>query len=151
MATFFEPRSSLDGDLTSSLMEFVVSNAVRVTKGFAVTLVNGYVELCSANQPLLGVAAETILGNTSSVKVAVYTNPNIIYYNDADGNNAQVNDIGQAYQVSGSRRIDQSTGSDAEGAALTTYQFILVKTDPDGDGDLSKGLFKPFNSQLGSL
>ncbi len=150
MARYFEPRGSITGDLTQHMQEFVVSNAVVVTRGFAVTLVNGYLELCGTNQPLLGVAAETVTGDTNSVKVQVYTDPNMLYYNDADGNLGQVNDVGQVYQVSGSRRIDQSTGSDAEGAALTTYQFILVKTDPDSDSDLSEGLFKPFNHQLAS-
>lgn len=150
MARYFEPRGSVVGDLTENLQEFVVSNAVRVTKGFALTLVSGYVELCAANEPLLGVAAENKLGNTSSAKVKVHTDPNMLYYNDADANLGQVNDIGTVYQVSGSRRIDQSTGTAAEGATLTTYQFILVKTNPDGDNDLSEGSFKPYNSQLSS-
>lgn len=143
----FEPRGSITGDLTSAIQEFIVSNGVTCTKGYAVTLWNGYLENVAANQPLLGVAAETVKGTTASVKCGVYCDPNILYYNDADGNNANA-DVGQAYQVTASRRIDQSTGLDAEGANLTKYQFILVKTDPDGDADRSKGLFKPFNSQL---
>ena len=150
MARYFEPRSSLIGDLTQNLQEFVVSNGVIATQGFALTLTSGYAELCGTNEPLLGIAAETVTGNTSSAKVKVFTDPNILYYNDADGNLGQVDDIGKVYQLTGSRRIDQSAAAAAEGASLTTYQFILVKTNPDGDNDLSEGLFKPHSPQLNS-
>jgi len=137
----FEPRGSLTGDLTEALTNFIVSNTVIVTKGNSVTLVAGFVENASGDvaEDVLGVAASTVTGTSASVEVGVYCDPNLLYYNDADGDLATA-DLGKVYRtLAGGAQIDQSTG-----AADSTQQYILVKTDPDGDGDKSKGLFKPY-------
>ena len=150
----FEPRSSTVGDLIEALTPFVVSNAVVITAGNAVTLVNGYVENLEAGERLLGVASKTITGTSSSATVGVYCDPNITYYNDADDDLAQA-DVGKIYKTvvaSGKMKIDESEAADiSTGASCTAsaeYAFILVERDPDDDGDASKGLFKPYNSQL---
>ena len=138
----FIPRNSITGDSTGALTHFVVSNGVTITQGYAVTLVGGYVEvIANTGEALLGVAAETVTGDGSK-KVGVHTDPNTIYYNDADGNLAQA-DVGKVYRTTAGFKIDQSTG-----AVNTAYPFILVGIDPDGDGDASKGLFKPYRTQL---
>lgn len=142
----FEPRSSITGDLTQALTYFRVSNGITVTKGNAVALILGYVENHAGTvaEELLGVAASTVTGTAASIEVGVYCDPNILYYNDADGSLA-VADLGKVYRpTAGGAQIDQSTGS-----ANSTQDFILVKNDPDGDQDASKGLFKPFKTLLG--
>jgi len=142
----FEPRGSLSGDLTQATFPFIVSNGVTVTAGNAVTLVSGYVEnLGATDKDVLGVAIETVTGSSASVEVGVLCDPNIVYYNDADGDVAQA-DIGKTYLVatsSGKQSIDQSTGQ-----TTTAYPFVLLKKDPDGDKDASKGLFKIYRSQI---
>ena len=148
----FEPRGSSVGDLVQALTPFVVSNGVLVTAGNAVTLVNGYLENLAAGERLLGVASETITGTSSSATVGVYCDPDITYYNDADDDLAQA-DVGKIYKTtvaSGKMKIDESEATEAAVGAVTSaaYSFILVERDPDGDGDASKGLFKPYNSQL---
>jgi len=153
MAVKFEPRSSIAGDLTQALSYFKLSNAVVVTMGDALTIVNGFVERldkaqAGVNQYLLGVAAETLTGTSASAEIGVYCDPNLLYYSDADGDLATA-DIGKIYCVTtGANRIDQSTAKAA--TTNTTFPFILVKTDPDGDNDASKGLFKPYHTLLGS-
>lgn len=137
----FEPRGSITGDLTEALTNFIVSNGVTVTKGNAVSLVNGFVENLNGlvNEDLLGVAASTVKGTSASVEVGVYCDPNILFYNDADANLATA-DLGKIYRtLAGGAQIDGSTG-----AANSTQQFVLVGKNPDGDGDRSKGLFKPY-------
>jgi hypothetical protein len=145
----FEPRGSLSGNLTQATFPFIVSNGVLVTAGNAVALVSGYVENIDAidggDVGVLGVAVETVTGNSSSATCAIICDPNVVYYNDADGNVAQA-DIGKVYQTviaSGKMKIDQSTG-----AATSGNKFVLIKKDPDDDKDASKGLFKIYTSQL---
>lgn len=69
------------------------------------------------------------------IRAVVCTDPNVLYYNDADDSLAQAQ-VGTYYDVvAASDQIDQSTTS-------TTGQFVLLEIDPDGDADASKGLFK---------
>lgn len=144
----FEPRGSLSGDLTSATFPFIVSNAVVVTAGNAVVLHAGYVEnaiYAQSDVGILGVAVETVTGSAASATVAVLCDTNVVYYNDANGSVAQA-DVGKIYQIalsSGKMAINQSTGN-----ANTAGDFVLIKKDPDGDKDASKGLFKIYKSQL---
>ena len=138
----FEPRGSLAGDLTQATFPFIVSNGHTVTAGNAVCLVEGYLESLSPTDDasgVLGVAVGTVTGNSSSATVGVICDPNVVYFNDADGSLAQA-DLGKVYKVvtaSGKMSIDQSTG-----ATTSANHFVLIKKDPDGDRDASKGLFK---------
>ena len=140
----FVPRGTIAGDAPGATFGFVVSSGVIVTVGNVVTLVSGYVEnIADTGEPVLGVAAGTVTGNGTN-KVQVYTDPNLIFYNDSDGTLAQT-DVGKVYRTTASKKIDQSTG-----AVNTAYAFVLVGVDPDGDADASKGLFKIYRSQLAS-
>ena len=144
----FEPRGSLSGDLTSATFPFIVKNGDYVTAGNAVALHAGFVETAIYAQSdvgILGVAVENVVGNAASATVLVLCDTNVVYYNDANGDIAQV-DVGKIYQVavsSGKMSINQSTGTDD-----TAGDFVLIKRDPDGDKDKSKGLFKIYKSQL---
>ena len=69
-------------------------------------------------------------------EVVVDPSGSILWYNDADGDLAQAQ-VNALYDVlAGADQIDQSSVEDTSG------QFQLVSIDPDGDADLSKGLFR---------
>lgn len=147
ISTLMEPWGSIAGDLTEHLLKFRVSSLVTVTKGYPVIMKNGYLERVDGVvlEDIWGVAAETVKGNTTSAKCAIYTDPNILYANDADAVMAFA-DVGKVYRIlaSGSR-IDQSTG-----VANTTQAFVLLKVDPYEENDMSAGLFKIYRSAFWS-
>lgn len=64
-----------------------------------------------------------------------------LWYNDADGDFAQTN-LFQFFDVANGNQVTQGSASDANG------EVQLIKLDPDGDGDLSKGLFRVNESQF---
>lgn len=87
--------------------------------------------------------------NTTVDKVLarVIVDPNMEYYNDADGSLAQA-DIGTYHDlVAASDQIDQDTGSTGQ-EGDNTNGWILLEIDPHNDGDASKGIFKNVKSQL---
>ena len=65
-----------------------------------------------------------------------------LWYNDADGDLARTNLLQCFDVVAASGQIDNTSASDSNG------QFQLVQLDPDGDGDLSKGLFRIAEGEL---
>lgn len=81
---------------------------------------------------------------TRNVKGTVRLDPAgvLYYYNDADGDLAATNELQFFDNNASGNQITQSTASDSNG------QWQLVKRDPDGDADLSKGLFRINESQF---
>lgn len=144
ITTVMEPWGSLAGDLTEHLLHFRVSSLVTITKGYPVQLINGYLEPMDgtvADDDVAGVAAETVAGTTASAKCAIYTDPNILYANDADATLAFA-DVGKVYRVLADKgQIDGSTG-----LVQSDQAFILVKVDPYEENDFSAGLFKIYSS-----
>ena len=67
---------------------------------------------------------------------------NYLFYNDSSGTLGTGN-LGQFFSVADEDQIDQSSATDT-----AVEQFRLVELDPDGDGDLSKGLFQVAESQF---
>ncbi len=65
-----------------------------------------------------------------------------LYFNDADSTLAQTN-LFQFFDVANGNQVTVSTASDANG------QVQLIELDPDGDADVSKGLFKICENQYG--
>lgn len=65
-----------------------------------------------------------------------------LFYNDADGDFAQTN-LFQMFDVANGNQVTQGSAGDANG------QVQLLKLDPDGDGDASKGLFRIAENQFG--
>ena len=142
----FLPQCSIVGDLTEALTYFVASSGITITKGNAVVLTGGYVENHNGTvaDRLLGVVAETVTGTSASLEVGVYCDPNIIYHNDADGD-LTIDDVGKVFRVTaGGTQIDESTAT-----SESSTQFVLIKRDPDGNGDASTGWFKPYVTLLG--
>jgi len=146
----FRPYGSLAGDLTQATFPFVVSNGIKITAGNAVNLVGGYLENCALNDTVgvLGVAAETVTGNTTAgTTCGVFTDPNLVYYNTTQTllELAQ-SSVGKCFKIatqSGKQYISLTAG-----AVNSGYAFICLKINPDGDGDQTKGLWKIYKGQL---
>lgn len=64
-----------------------------------------------------------------------------LWFNDADGDFAQTN-LFQFFDVANGNQVTQGSAGDANG------QVQLIQLDPDGDGDLSKGLFRLNENQF---
>ena len=75
-------------------------------------------------------------------RVALTVSANSKWYNDASGNFAQTDLFKHFDLVAGGDQVDQGTGSDASGIVQ------LIEIDPDGDGDLSKGIFVFVETQI---
>lgn len=151
----FQPRGTLAGDLTQATLPFIVSNAVTVTAGNAVTLVNGYLENIASTSTtgILGVAAETVKGTSTSLTCAVYCDPNLVYYNTAE-TALVITSVGKVFKVattSGKQYISATSG-----AVNSANHFIMLKRDPDDTENTKSGLFKiyggiTFNKTLAGL
>ena len=76
-------------------------------------------------------------------EITVDVGGHLLWYNDADADQARTNDY-QFFDVNAAgNQVTQSTASDANG------QVQLISRDPDGDADLSKGLYRIVEHQLG--
>lgn len=87
-------------------------------------------------------AAASDNATVDKVVARVIIDPQMTYYNDADGALAQAQ-VGTYYELlAASDQVDQSE--------TTTYsaQLILLEIDPHNDSDASKGIFKIVESQL---
>ena len=87
-----------------------------------------------------------------NIKIQVHLDParEILWFNNANDDFAQTN-LFQGFGIttdftSGSHRIDQATANDATNQSTSEMQ--LIKLDPDGDGDASKGLFRFVMTQI---
>jgi len=69
------------------------------------------------------------------VKAQVVVDTNALWYNDSAGDTAAA-DIAKFFDLTDQDQIADQNGHDTAGA------FILIKRDPDGDADASKGIFK---------
>lgn len=76
-----------------------------------------------------------------NVKALVVADKEALFYNDTAGDLAAA-DILKFFDLTDQDQIADQNGADNAGA------FILVKRDPDGDGDASKGIFKIAESEL---
>lgn len=75
------------------------------------------------------------------VKAKVIVDENSLWYNDAAGD-LVVADEFKYFDITSATQIADQNGNDTAGA------FLLVRRDPDGDADASKGLFKIAESYL---
>ena len=176
-ANYFEPRIHLSGVEHPAALNFRLANSATLTIGDVVRInTAGLLVRCAAGDAVLGVLAGVVdendinpfsfsyVNNTGATlthddtvvtasdnstrthylkgKVIVDVGGTILYYNDSSDTLAQTN-VGQFFDHdSDADQIDVSTASDTSG------QFQLVVLDPDGDSDVSKGLFRVSEPQL---
>jgi hypothetical protein len=165
-------RKSLNGLEHPATMEFLLGDSAEYTIGDAVYLgTDGALDNCGVGSTyapvgiLVGIvdkngtnifsprasgttgatltADDTVTTSSSNVstykiKGQVIVDPagTCLFYNDTNGSLSQTM-VGSCFDMtSGGDRVDQGTTTDG------TAVFQLLEIDPDGDGDLSKGLFR---------
>ena len=141
-------------------LEVVGANSVVIQKGDVIRVnTGGFGALFTAGDLVLGIVDGVVDANglnvtpdsgtldtwtmasdnqTVALKKIQYT-PAIqdyLFYNDADADLARTN-LFQYFPLNDENDVDGTTGSDA-----TINTVRLIQLDPDGDGDLSKGLFQ---------
>lgn len=83
----------------------------------------------------------TNLAKNLKGQVALDVSGQILWYNDSDSTLAQTNLL-QFFDAANGNQVTVSTASDANG------QVQLLQIDPDGDADVSKGLFRLNETQF---
>lgn len=172
----FEYRGQLNGAENPITLEVPIGNSATVKVGDAVKLVafasGGGLTRATAGEEILGILTGIVDKNgidldntstnnydgtwTSSTKTYVASADNMtdkeirglvvvdkdaLWYNDAAGNLAAA-DILKFFDLADQDQVADQDGADNAGA------MILIKRDPDGDGDASKGIFKIAESEL---
>ena len=163
MAGFAYRKNLLTKD-APTILRFIIDNSDVVSIGDAMSInTDGHAILGAASDEILGIAVgvvdknglpiapdsgttdtytmdsdnETVDQNEVEVVVDKYS----LFYNDSSGTLATTN-LMQFFDLTDEDQINQGTASDASG------QFQLISLDPDGDGDVSKGLFRIAESVL---
>ena len=166
----FEYRGQLSGAQDPVTLPIIIGNSQTIKVGDAVKMVafasGGGVYRATATEEIVGVCVGIVDANgidldntdpnnydgtwTSSsktylssadnmtdktVKALVVVDKEALWYNDSAGTLA-VADEYKFFDVADQDQIANQDGADNAGA------FILIKRDPDGDGDASKGIFK---------
>ena len=170
-------RKSLIGQEAPSVMDIIIAGSATLTVGGLVRINNaGLVVPCLTTEVVGGVlvgivdqkgvsafspraqgtSGATITGDdtivtasdnatnaTKNLKAQVIIDPAgcLLYYNDADTTLAQTN-LFQFFDVDLGTQVTVGGASDSNG------QVQLMQIDPDGDGDVSKGLFRINESQF---
>jgi hypothetical protein len=161
----FQFRKTLGGSETPNLFYFIIDNSDTISIGDAVMLnSDGHVVVATSGEEILGIV-QAVVSHTyhlpidpdsgyletytvdddnetvDMVEAAVIIDKNALFATDTSGTLATTN-LMQFFDLTDEDTINQGSASD------TTGQFQLVGLDPDGDGDVSKGLFKIAESML---
>lgn len=172
----FQYRGQLNGAENPVTQDVVIANSATVTVGDVVTMTalgsGGGCSRAAAGNRVLGVVVGIVdnngidLDNTSTsnydgtytsssqtyaassnnktnklVKAKVNIDKYSIFYNDTAGDLAAADDF-KYFDLADQDQIADQNGHDTAGA------FLLIKRDPDGDGDASKGLFVTTESYM---
>lgn len=175
MANEFQYRGQLNGAENPVVLDVLVGNSDAVVVGRAVkldTLSNGGgIIAATAGSRILGILVGLTdkngidLDNTKQVhsgtwvastqtftaaadnmtvdgiRGKVVVDKDALWYNDAAGD-LVVADEYKFFDVANAYQVGDQNGHDSAGA------LMLIKRDPDGDGDASKGIFKIAESNL---
>lgn len=161
MAGFFF-RQQIDGTNSYAQMELLAAASVVFQVGDLIRVNNaGTASLATAGDLILGVVTGVVDKNgikldpdAGSTDIYTMASDNVtnaaknykvqyipalqqyLFYNDADDTLAQTN-LFQYFNLNDENDVDVASPSDS---TLSTVR--LIKIDPDGDGDASKGLFQ---------
>lgn len=139
-----------------TLRHFLIKAAEVITKGDFLTFddTTGKVDVAAADEPLLGIASETITGNSGGTnKVEVQPcRPGDLYLMDNDNTTetfAQT-DVGEWHAITGTTGAQQiDTNADSAAPSSSAGQLVCLEYNPQGyeggiyDSDTSIGLYTP--------
>ena len=156
----FTFRKSLQGAQEVAQLDLIGANSVVFQVGDLIRVnTSGFAALATAGDLILGVVTGVVSKNRTTIDpdsatLDTYTmasdNQTVaqkrvkyipalqdyLFYNDADDSLASTN-LFQYFNLNDENDVDVSGSSDS---TLSTVR--LVQLDPDGDGDVSKGLFQ---------
>ena len=141
---------NLNGGTAPISKKFYIKASEVITKGDFLTIddATGKVDVAATDEPLLGIASETVTGNAAgSNKVEVlFAIPGTLWMIDADGTmtNADVGEWHALVGTTGIQQVDADTG--AAVPTSTIAQFVLLEWKPQGygaDTDASMGIYTP--------
>jgi len=127
------------GDAVLGIITGIVDNDNIPVNAFGYTGATGHTN--SGDDTVTTASNNATRARAVYAEITVALDP-ILFYNDASADLAQTNLMQFFDHDSDGDQIDFSTASDTSG------QFQLIQLDPDGDGDLSKGLFRVAEPQL---
>ncbi len=160
----FSFRGHLLGAQNPVTTDLIIGNSVTVTAGDAVNISGGFAALVTTGSKVFGIVAGIVdnngidLDNTAAtnydgtytsssntyvasgdnqsdkkIKFKVICDPYALFYNDTTGSLVQADE---------KLFFDAADEDQITATSSTTGQFQLWKRDPDGDADLSKGIFR---------
>jgi len=159
----FSFRQQIDGTNSYALLEMIGGNSVVFQKGDLIRVdADGYAGLVTAGDLVLGVVEGVVSANGTPIDTdsgttdtwtmgsanetaGVGSNKKVqyvpalqqyLFYNDADSSLSQTL-LFTYMNVNDENDVDPGSTSDS-----TISTVRLIKLDPDGDGDASKGLFQ---------
>ena len=165
----FQYARNMDGSAyVPSTLSRVGKDSVTFTLGDAVRInTSGYVDICEAGEYVVGVVAQvtdadgkaldpdsgtihdyTMPSTNSSSSSYGYlihfipALPHYLFWNDTDAS-LSATDFGQYFDLANEYQVDGDSNHDT-----TTKTCRLWQYDPDGDADVSKGLFNFVESQI---
>lgn len=167
----FVYRKNLDGSAYNpALLYGIGKNDIIFTVGDIVRFnTSGFIDLSTANEQIIGVVASVVDADGKAITPDSGTTNTWTMDDDNQTVNAyQVSFIPAfphyAFSADSDTTIEQgslgkyfncNSTSDGivtsgESDTIGTLQFQLIGTDPDGDGDVSKGLYRVVGSQMGA-
>lgn len=135
------------------LERFVVKSSEVIAKGDWLSIdTAGLVDVAGADEPLLGVANETVTGDGTKTVEVILALPGTKFLmdNDNDTETFAVGDQGEWHCITGTTGAQLvDTNVDAETPSSSANQLVCLKYNPQGylggiyDSDTSIGLYTP--------
>jgi hypothetical protein len=142
----------MDGG-TVPVRQFVAKSSETITKGDWLSIdTAGLVDVAGADEPLLGVANQTVTGDGTKTVEVILALPGTMFLmdNDNDTETFAIGDQGEWHAIVGSTGAQQvNTNVDAEAPSSTVNQLVCLEYNPKGyrggiyDADTSIGLYTP--------
>jgi len=139
---------------TAPMQNFLIKADEVITKGDWLTVDDGTGKVdvaASATEPLLGVANETVTGNSGGTNyvevILALPGTQFLMDNDNDSETFAQDDVGEWHGITGTTGAQQiNTDVDAAAPSSTANQLVCIGYNPQGygyDSDTSIGLYTP--------
>jgi hypothetical protein len=142
----------MDGG-TVPVRHFVVKSSQVITKGDWLSVdTAGLVDVAGSDEPLLGVANETVTGDGTKTVETILALPGTMFLmdNDNDTETFAIGDQGEWHNITGATGVQQvNTNVDAETPSASANQLVCIEYNPQDylggiyDADTSIGLYTP--------